>query len=122
MVGHRNLKAWQHAHTLAVRCKDLVERFPPDERYRLASQLRSAAYSASLNIAEGHGRGSLADFRRFLLIARASLDEVEDALELARDAGYIHSGESEATEAIRDEAARMLHGLIRSIERRTVDR
>jgi four helix bundle protein len=90
---------------------------PPEEQSVLADQLRRAAYSAVLNIAEGTGRSSARDYRKFLVTARASLDEVEAILETARDIGYIDPPRHEQLAAMRDEAARTLFGLIRSLEK-----
>ena len=117
MASHRHLKAWQHARTLAVACTAAARGLPPEERFGLADQLRRASFGAALNIAEGSGRQGARDFRRFLISARASLDEVEAILELARDVGYLAPGDFDALEARRDEAARTLFGLIRALDR-----
>lgn len=53
-------------------CKP-VERFPDSEKYALVSQLKRAATSAMLSIAEGRGRGSDKDLAKFLFWARGSL-------------------------------------------------
>ena len=42
MGGHRDLKAWQHAKTLAVECAKAARRFPPEEQVGLGDQLRRA--------------------------------------------------------------------------------
>lgn len=122
MASVRGLKAYEHAHALAVRCKRACDGFPPEERFRLAGQLRSAAFGVPLNIAEGFGRSSSVDFRRFLVMARASLDEVEAALRLAVDCGYMNQSDYEDLERRRDEAARTLYGLIRATDRRIANR
>ncbi len=115
MGTHRTLKAWQHAKILAVECAKAARRFPPEEQTALADQLRRAAYGAALNIAEGAGRRGSREYRRFLDCAQASLDEVEGILEIARDLGYLESSHFARLEARRDEAAKTLFGLLRSI-------
>jgi four helix bundle protein len=117
MGSHRNLKAWQHAKTLAVDCVVAARTFPPEDHGVLADQLRRAGYSAALNIAEGSGRRGARDYRRFLINARGSLDEVEAILEIARDVEYLDLSTFVRLEARRDEAARTLHGLIRAVEK-----
>jgi len=47
------LRTWQLSMELAERVNELVNTFPPKELYNLSSQLRKAADSISLNIAEG---------------------------------------------------------------------
>jgi hypothetical protein len=52
---HENLVAWQRADDLCVKTYQLTrDRFPREERYQLASQLRRAAYSVAANIVEGY--------------------------------------------------------------------
>jgi four helix bundle protein len=117
MTGHRTLKAWQHAKILAVECAKAARRLPPEEQHGLADQLRRAAYSAALNIAEGVARRSSRDFRRFLDTARASLREVEAILEIVHELEYLDSSTIARLEARTDEAAKTLFGLIRSLDR-----
>jgi four helix bundle protein len=59
------------------------------ERYGLASQLRRAAVSLPLNVAEGFGRGSRREFSRFLTIAGASLREVQTLMEVIAMLEYL---------------------------------
>jgi four helix bundle protein len=115
MGSHRTLKAWQHAKILAVDCAKAAKRFPPEEQSALADQLRRAAYGAALNIAEGAGRRGSREYRRFLDTARSSLDEVEAILEIASALGYLDLSSFARLEARRDEAAKTLYGLLRSV-------
>nr|GFC65830.1 hypothetical protein [Tanacetum cinerariifolium] len=66
----------------------LTGKFPDTERYGLISQMRRAAVSVPSTIAEGAGRGSTPDFRRFLHIALGSAYEFETQLLLAGRFGY----------------------------------
>ncbi|MGA2384039.1 MAG: four helix bundle protein [Gemmatimonadales bacterium] len=113
-MGHfKQLKAWQHARTLAVLSKSAIARLPAEERDGLADQWRRASYSVVLNIAEGASRRGTRDFRRHLGIARASLDEIEAILDLAVALDYFRAEELAKLEAIRDECAKTVYGLIR---------
>lgn len=115
MPPFQNLKAWQHAHRLAVECGRLSRTFPPHDYTVLAKQLLRASISVQLNIAEGAARRGSREFRRFLDTARGSLAEVESALQLARDLGYVPNVEYERVEAIATETAKTLWGLLRKV-------
>jgi four helix bundle protein len=90
------------------------KRFPRDERFELTSQLRRAADSVALNIAEGFGVGTRQGTLRHLRIARGSLCETDSAIELAVDRGHDPPA-SELLDLVR-ETDRVLQALIRSME------
>ncbi len=115
-MGHfKQLKAWQHAKMLAVLSKVAIARLPPAEQYGLADQWRRASYRVVLNIAEGAGRRGTRDFRKHLGIARASLDEIEAIIDLAVALDYFRAEELAKVEAVRDECAKTVYGLIRKL-------
>lgn len=78
--SHRDLIAWQKAVDLGLEVYRLTRSFPDAERFGLISQLRRAGVSVSSNIAEGYGRGTTADYLRFLRAARGSLYEIDTQL------------------------------------------
>jgi len=112
---HHTLKAWQHSQRLAVECVKAASRFPDFEQGALADQLRRACYSIPLNIAEGTTRRGTRDYRRFLDTAWGSLAEVQTALVIARDVGYIELPEFARLEALATETSKTLFGLLRKI-------
>ncbi len=63
--------------------------FPSQERFALVDQIRRAANSILLNIAEGANRGSKKDVAHYLTIALGSLEEVIACLDIALDEKYI---------------------------------
>jgi four helix bundle protein len=73
--------------------KLVKEKFPSNERFGLSSQLLRAATSIVLNIAEGSAKFSDPDFRRFLLNALGSCNEVVAILDLSLDQKYINQEE-----------------------------
>ena len=86
----RDLKVYQRAYSNSLEIHKLSLNFPKHEQYELAGQLRRATKSVAMNIAEGFGKdGSLAEFKRFLLIAQGSCEEVRVHLDYCRDLGYI---------------------------------
>lgn len=102
---------------LAERCYGATASFPQREIFGLASQIRRAAVSIPSNIAEGHSRRSRQAFLNHLSIALGSLAELETQIELASRLKLI--SQSPAIEILQEaeEIGRMLHGLIRSLER-----
>ena len=115
VADFHHLKAWQHAKLLAIECARAAHAFPAEERFALADQLRRAAYSAALNVAEGSSRRGTRDHRKYLDTARASLSEVAAILEIATELGYVQPTTRARLEARRDEAAKTVYGLLRAV-------
>ncbi|MCD6287017.1 MAG: four helix bundle protein [Anaerolineae bacterium] len=117
MRNFRKLIAWQKADDLAVEIYEVTGRFPADERFGIVSQVRRAGVSVAANIAEGCGRETVVDFRRFLHQARGSLYEVEYYIHLSGRLGYLQPIEQEALSSQCSEAAKVLQGFINSLDR-----
>jgi len=115
MAAFRSLRVWQHVQQLAIECGKAAKRFPPDDRGILADQLKRAAFSVPLNIAEGSSRKGSKEFRRFLDIARGSLAEVQTALEIIKEMGYLAEADFERLNSMADETAKILWGLLRKL-------
>jgi len=86
--GFQDLIVWQKAHEFVLRMYKFSSRFPREEIFGLASQLRRAAVSIPANIAEGFRRTGKADKGRMLNIAQGSLEECRYYLILANDLKY----------------------------------
>ncbi len=82
-------------------------------RVTLGAQWRRVAYSVALNIAEGAAQSSTRQFRRYLQIAKGSLDELEGVLELAE--GYLSPAKLKEVRLARTHCARLLTALARSL-------
>lgn len=95
----------------------LTKRFPEDERFGLTSQMRRAAVSIPSNIAEGYGRNSRNDYRRFVAIANGSLRELETQLIIAGRQGYIRREDAEAAWQQVQSIGKMLRALMASLGR-----
>ncbi|MDH3605493.1 MAG: four helix bundle protein [Acidimicrobiia bacterium] len=85
MRHHKRYEVWRLAHQLVIDVYRLTDGLPAAERYGLATQMNRAAVSISSNVAEGPGRGSDADFCRFLLMANGSANELESQLLITRE-------------------------------------
>ena len=90
--SYRNLIVWQKAKQLVCLVYAEVKKFPAEERYALGDQILRAVVSVPSNIAEGAGRASNRDYGHFLSIARGSLYETINQLEIAQDLGYLGVG------------------------------
>lgn len=84
-----DLKVWHIAVDLSNEIDLLVKTFPIEERFSLASQMKRAADSMVLNIAEGSTGQTIPEFKRFLDIALRSAIEVVASLFLAEKRNYI---------------------------------
>ncbi|MGH7569492.1 MAG: four helix bundle protein [Gemmatimonadales bacterium] len=115
MPNFRSLLAWQYAQRLAVECTRAALRFPGAQHNPLANQLLRVCYSVPLNIAEGSARQGPREFRRFLDVARGSLAEVQSALELAQQLGYVEPNQYDQLHGLADDTARTLWGLLRKV-------
>ena len=91
--------------TICLRVYEETRTFPTDERFGLTQQMRRCAVSIPSNIAEGAARGSNADFRRFLFIAKGSAAELETQLLVAINLGYVVAG-GESVERLVDDLDR----------------
>ena len=68
---------------------EMTREFPKVETFGLTANLRRAATSIAMNIAEGAGRGTRRDFMHFIDIATGSLFERVASCILAERLGYI---------------------------------
>lgn len=88
-LAHTKLLVFAKSKDLILESYRLTKLFPEYERFALAQQIRRAACSIHLNIAEGCSRKSLVERNRFFEIARGSLVEVDTAISIAIDLEYI---------------------------------
>lgn len=117
----RDLQVWQRSMQLTVAAYELTKGFPREEIYGLPNQLRRSAVSIPSNIAEGHGRLNLGEFKQFLGIARGSTYELQTQLELARLLGLASPASIEHASGLLHEVGKMMFALLESLRTRTVN-
>ena len=88
-LAHTQLDVFKATKKFALACYRETKSFPSDEKFGMISQIRRAALSLHLNVAEGCSRKSVAERKRFYEIARGSMIEVDTALDVAVDLNYI---------------------------------
>ena len=119
MNNFKKLIVWQKARVFVKDMYLITKKFPREELFGLTSQIRRATVSIALNIAEGSGRGTNADFVRFLDIAYGSAFEVEATLILSLDLEFITNDEYEILDLKIQEIQKMISKLAESIRRET---
>lgn len=114
--SYKDLIIWQKAIDLAVEIYKVTSCFPKEEVYGLTSQIRRAANSVSLNIAEGYGRNTTKNYINALYIAQGSLQETESGLILATRLGFLKKEDWEKANSLVIEEYKMFNALINSLE------
>jgi four helix bundle protein len=118
LKNFKELKVWQKSYHLCLKLYKVTKSFPKEEIYGLTSQIRRSAVSVPSNIAEGYGRKTIPDYVRSLYVAYGSNCELETQVLLSGDLQYIK------TESLKDiiseigEVERMLHSLIKSLNKK----
>jgi four helix bundle protein len=110
------LIVWQKAVDLSDIVHQLAKKFPKDELYILTSQIKRAADSVSLNIAEGSTGQSNPEFNRFLGIALRSDIEVVGCIFLAKRRAYISDKEFEEIYKMCEEILLMINALKKTLQ------
>ena len=116
MEDFKDLKVWVKAHALTLNVYQRTRSLPKEETYGLSSQMRRSAASVGANIAEGCGRRSDGEMRRFLQIARGSASELEYHLLLAKDLQFLRAADFADLEAKVLEVQRMLASLVAAVK------
>ncbi|MBM4319485.1 MAG: four helix bundle protein [Deltaproteobacteria bacterium] len=110
-LNHENLDVYQAAISFAVLAVEIMERFPRGHA-AMADQLRRAAFSIPLNIAEGYGKRSQADRARSYDIARGSAHACGAIWDVARLLGVLGDDQYERGKTLLHRAVSMLVRLV----------
>ena len=113
--SYERFAAWKRSYELVLALYDATDEFPKNELYGLTSQTRRAGFSVVANIAEGSAKRGGREFARYLDIALGSLTEIEVALRLARDRGYVTRERWAEVERLRNHAGVLTWRLYRAI-------
>ena len=114
-----DIEAFRRAYRLSLEVHRASLEWPRHEQYGLGEQLRRASKSIPALLAEGFGRQSVSgrEFRRYLVMAVGSADEMRVWCRYGLDLGYIDETVWRRWSEAYGEIARMLQGLARSLER-----
>lgn len=110
-----NLKVWQLSLDLADKIHIITRNFPKDELFSLALQIKKAADSINLNIAEGSTGQSNDEFKRLLNYSIRSGIEVVACLYLAHRRNYINEEQFKELYDFLDSLIKMIQALKNSL-------
>ena len=111
-----DLEVFQRAYRISLEINRKSLEFPAIEQRALGDQVRRASKSICANVAEGFAKqgSSAAEFKRYLLMATGSSDEMRVWARYCRDLGYIDEPTWQRWRDEYHEIAKMLQGLSRS--------
>ena len=116
MRTFRDLKVYQKSFNLVMTIYSITKNLPKEERYVLMTQIRRAAMSIPLNIAEGYGKSeSKSEYKRFLSIAKGSCNEMQVLVDLLKALKYIDEKLHMELSNSYDEIGKMLYGLMKTL-------
>jgi len=113
---YKDLVVWKKAYQFTLDVYNATRGFPKEELFGITSQIRRAASSIPVNIAEGSMRQSGKEFKQFIRIARGSMAEMEVWLKLSHDLHYFDSAAFKNLAGQCDEVGKLLNGLLKSIK------
>lgn len=112
-----DLECWKACTEVRRFIVELLKKYPKEEKYALANDMKRAARSTTHNIAEGFGRFHFQENMQFCRISRGSLYELVDQLITSKDDGYITSEQYEKGRTIISKALALLNGYINYLSR-----
>ncbi len=113
--SYRDLIVWQKAMDIVSEVYALTAKFPKEELYGLASQMKDCAVSIPSNIAEGSRQGTTKSFRHFLTIAFGSGAELETQIEISKRLPFGKHLNFCNLDTLLDEVMKMLNKMISNL-------
>jgi four helix bundle protein len=114
-TNFENLRVYKLSEELADTIWDIVVRWDSFAKDTVGKQIVRAADSVGANISEGTGRGSFQDNRRFVRVARGSLNETQHFLRRAFKRKLLFREDVEKLKPIVDNLAPQLNSYLKSI-------
>jgi four helix bundle protein len=116
MNPHKKLNAWIKSFEMVKSLYEITSTFPADERFGLISQIRRAAVSVPVNIAEGASRRGKKEFTHFLRISLGSLTELDTLILLSSELNFIEEEKAASIINELDIIGKLIFGLIKKLE------
>jgi len=113
-LNHQKLQIYSISRAFVLESYKLTNRLPTEEKFGMISQIRRASLSVHLNTAEGSSRKSEQERKRYYEVARGSIIEIDAALDVADDLGYLKNADLAKLGEAMINCFKMLTGLINS--------
>ncbi len=113
-LNHKKLNVYPTSRAFVVECYNLTKSLPSEEKFGMITQIRRAALSVHLNIAEGASRKSETERKRYYEIARGSIVEIDAALDIAHDLDYLQNLNTDSLGDKMIKCFKMLTGMIKA--------
>ena len=111
--SYKDLEVYKRSYKASMAMYRIVKSFPDEEMFGLTSQIKRAATSIPLNIAEGFGKHDTdSEFKRFLKMALGSANEMMVLIDMSKDLGFISAEVHERIYSEYEQTAKMLSKLI----------
>ncbi|WP_407523677.1 four helix bundle protein [Lacibacter sp. MH-610] len=111
-LNHQKPEVYKASREFVLECYRFSKTLPDDEKFGMSSQIRRAALSVHLNIAEGASRKSAAERKRYYEIARGSIVEIDGALDIADGLSYFKNYNRELFGEKMIQTFKLLSGMI----------
>ena len=111
-LNHQKLDIYNFSKSFVLESYKLTNILPQDEKFGMISQIRRAALSVHLNIAEGASRKSETERKRYYEISRGSIVEIDAAIDIANELGYLDNFDSNKLGETMVKCFKILSGLI----------
>jgi len=114
VARYEDLIVYQRSYAIALDIHKFSLTLPDTEKFGLASQMQRSSKSICANIAEGFAKQhkSKPEFKRFLLMAVGSSEEMRVWLNFCKDLEYLSKKNFDLWHKEYDEISKMLNGLI----------
>jgi four helix bundle protein len=116
MRDYKKLEVWEIGREINKEIYRLTGKFPKEEVFALANQMRRASISVISNIGEGCSRDSIKEFIHYLSISLGSVKELECQFYAALDVGYIDKKEFDGIMEELDKLGRKLWKYIKYLK------
>jgi len=111
-LNHKSLKIYEAVRELVRETYAVSMKLPVEEKFNMVQQIRRAAVSVKLNIAEGSTRKSPTERKRYYEVARGSVVEIDAVMETAVDLNYFKIDQLNSVAKLLNKCFAMLSNMI----------